>query len=119
MLVMARPRAGHSPHSRMSTAHTRNAPTASENLMPLFAAASNTAAPGVDHAKASGRRNHSAATMFVIATAKQIAKSPEAASASVAPTAKSPAMTSANELAKPEIAATNPAEMGWKMVETP
>jgi hypothetical protein len=49
-----------------------------------------------------------------IAIAMQIAKSPDDASAGEAPTARSPAMTRANELAKPEIAATNPAEIGWR-----
>jgi len=43
-----------------------------------------------------------------------MANRPDAASPEEAPTAESPAMTSANELAKPEIAATKPAEIGWK-----
>jgi hypothetical protein len=51
--------------------------------------------------------------MLTIAIARQRAKSPDAASSELAPTARSPAMTRANELAKPEIAATKPAEIGW------
>ena len=116
MLVMARPSAGHSPHSSSSAAHTRKAPTASENLMPSLAVASSTAAPGVDQAKASGMRSHTAATMLVIATARHTANSPDDASLGDAPTAASPAITSANDDAKPEMAATNPADIGWKMV---
>lgn len=51
--------------------------------------------------------------MLTIAIEIHRANRPEAASASEAPTAWSPAMTRAKELAKPEMAATNPAEIGW------
>src|SRR6185312_9232619 len=48
-------------------------------------------------------------------TVRHNTRSPDDASSSEAPTACSPAMTSANEVANPEIAATTPAVMGWKM----
>jgi len=57
-------------------------------------------------------RNQSALAVLTNAIARQTASNPEAACAFVAPTAEKPAMTSANEVANPEIAATNPAEMG-------
>ncbi len=57
-------------------------------------------------------RSHRAATIFTIAIDRQMARSPDAASPGDAPTAASPAITSANELANPEMAATSPAEMG-------
>ena len=114
MRVIARPRLRHSPHSTMSAAETRNAPTASENRMPPPDAASSTAAPGVDHAIASGMRSQSAPTVLTTAIARHTAKRPDAASASEAPTACSPAITSTNEVANPEMAATNPAEIGWR-----
>jgi hypothetical protein len=59
-------------------------------------------------------RSHSAATVETTAIAMQTAKRPDAACSSSAPTACSAAMTSANELANPEMAATNPAEIGWR-----
>ncbi len=90
----------------------RKAPTASENSMPLPPAASSTAAPGVDQAMASGMRSQSAPTVLTTAMARQSARRPEAACSSEAPTAAKAAMTRANEEAKPEIAATMPAEMG-------
>jgi hypothetical protein len=51
--------------------------------------------------------------MLTTAIARHSANSPDAACWSFAPTARSPAMTSANELANPEMAATIPAEIGW------
>jgi len=62
---------------------------------------------------ASGIRSHSAPMILTTAIARHSANSPDAACWSLAPTALSPAMTSANELANPEMAATNPAEIGW------
>ncbi|MET4157928.1 hypothetical protein ABIC29_001482 [Agromyces sp. PvR057] len=55
-------------------------------------------------------------TMHVAPVAMQSAKRPDAACASVAPTAPNPAMTNANELAKPVMAAMTPATTVWKMV---
>ena len=117
MLVIKRPNAGHNPHSTMSAAQTRNAPTTDPNSMsPVPAPAlTRSAAPGVDHANEIGMRNQKPSTMHVKPAARHSAKRPEAACASVAPTARNPAMTSANELAKPVIAAIKPAEMGWRM----
>lgn len=80
--------------------------------MPLPAAASRTAAPGVDHAIDNGTRSRRAETTLTTAIARQIAKRPDAASDSDAPTAVSPAMTRANDEANPEIAATKPARIG-------
>ncbi|WP_407937544.1 hypothetical protein [Microterricola viridarii] len=48
-------------------------------------------------------------------TARQRANRPDAACSSLAPTATSPAMTRAKELANPVIAATMPAKMGCRM----
>ena len=64
-------------------------------------AAMSSAAPGVDHAKDSGMRNRHDSAIASTACPRHSASSPEAASAGVAPTAMRPAMTSANELAKP------------------
>jgi len=60
-------------------------------------------------------RSVSAATVLTIAVARHKANSPDAASAGDAPTAFNPAMTSTNEVANPEMAATNPADIGWSM----
>jgi hypothetical protein len=48
-------------------------------------------------------------------TTRHKAKSPDAAWASVAPTAWRPAITKAKDVAKPVMAATMPAEIGWSM----
>lgn len=53
--------------------------------------------------------------MDVIPTVTHRISSPDEACASVAPTAWSPAMTSANEVAKPAMEPTIPAEMGCRM----
>ncbi len=59
-------------------------------------------------------RSHSAPTVLTTAIARHTANSPDAACASDAPTARRPAMTITNEVANPEMAATNPAEIGWR-----
>jgi hypothetical protein len=61
---------------------------------------------------ASGMRSQSAQTVLTIAIAMHTANNPDEASASVAPTARSPAITITNDDAKPDMAATKPAEIG-------
>ena len=56
MLVIARPRAGQSPHNAMSTPHTAKAPTAAEKSIVVAEAATSSAAPGVDQANEIGMR---------------------------------------------------------------
>ena len=88
MRVIQRPSAGHKPHNTMSTAHTMNAVTTSENeKVPVAPAASKSAAPGVDHAKEIGMRNHSGKIMHVAATTTHKISRPDDAWPGVAPTA--------------------------------
>jgi hypothetical protein len=115
MLVIARPSAGQSPASTMSAPHTMNAPTAAANCCVDAAAATSSAAPGVDHANETGMRIAIGSTMHVTPVAMQSAKSPDAACVSVAPTATRPAMTSTNDDANPVMAAMTPATIVWKM----
>ena len=98
----------------ISSAQTMNAPTADANSTRAVPAPALTrsAAPGVDHANDIGMRSQKPSTIQVSPTARHRAKSPDAAWTSVAPTARKPAMTSANDVAKPVMAATMPAEMG-------
>jgi hypothetical protein len=77
----------------------------------LCAATSN-AAPGVDQANDSGRRYRRLRPIARAPWKTQSTSSPDAASASDAPTALRPAISSANELANPVIEATMPAEIG-------
>ena len=115
MRVIARPSAGHSPHSTMSAAADDERADRVGEAEAVARGREQHGRPGVDHAKASGIRSQSAATMLTMATARHSANSPDAASRAVAPTATRPAMTSTNERANPEMAATKPAEMGWSI----
>jgi hypothetical protein len=62
-----------------------------------------------------GIRKYQARAIELSPVTRHSARSPDAASASVAPTAWRPAMTRAKEVAKPVIEATIPAEMGCRM----
>ncbi len=115
MRVIARVSAGHSPVMAMSTPQTMNAPTAAEKLWVVAWAAISSAAPGVDQANDSGIRNRRLSTIAMIACAMHSVRSPDAASAGVAPTARRPASTSTKALANPVTAPTRPATIGWTM----
>ena len=112
MRVIARPSHGQSPLIRISSPHTRKAPIADPYEPVVPSAATSRAAPGVDQAKLSGRRNRHDSSPASTAWPMHSASSPLAASAGLAPTASSPAMTSANELAKPVSAPMTPAMIG-------
>jgi hypothetical protein len=118
MEVIDRPRAGQSPVSTISTPLTAKAPTAAEKSS-VAADASSNAAPGVDHANASGMRYRKLSTIASTPWTTHSARSPDAACADDAPTATSPAMTSANELANPVTAATIPAAIGCSIPPLP
>ena len=79
-------------------------------MRPLAATIS--AAPGVDHAIEIGIRYRRLSPIARSPWTTQSTSSPDAASSGVAPTACSPAMSRANELAKPVSDATMPAEIG-------
>src|SRR5690606_27265432 len=119
MRVIARPSAGHRPHSAISTPQTMKAPTAVEKLAPPLPAATSTAAPGVDHTTEMGWRWRHDSTIVMRPDATHNTSRPEDACASLAPTACSPAMTRAKEVAKPLMAATSPAETGWRRPGVP
>src|SRR5690606_34518167 len=104
-----------SPHSTMSAPHTMNAPTDAAKCASSLAAATRSAAPGVDHAVEIGIRYRHARKMQLSPVVTHAMSRPEEACASVAPTAWRPAMTRAKEVAKPAIDATIPAETDWTM----
>jgi hypothetical protein len=62
-----------------------------------------------------GIRKYQARAIELSPVTRHSARSPDAAWASVAPTAWRPAITRANEVANPVIEATIPAEMGCRM----
>ena len=87
----------------------RNAPTAVENPPGTTPVVANKAAPGVDQATLTGMRVFRLKMIPPRPIAIDNAMRPEAASASLAPTAFSPCTTTAKELAKPTKAASAPA----------
>ena len=110
--AIARPSARQRPLSTMSTPHTRNAPTAAGNP-PLGAPVeSSSAAPGVDHAMASGIRVRRLSRIATTPAPTLTASRPDAASARSAPAARSPASTTGNAPEKPTSAVTQPASTG-------
>ena len=111
--VIARASHGHSPVINSSSPHNRNAPTAAEKSPVSPFAATISAAPGVDQAIEIGIRNRRLSAIESRPCTTQSTSRPDAASAGVAPTVCSPAMSSANELANPMSDATIPVEMGW------
>jgi hypothetical protein len=112
MLVMARVRAGQNPVTAMSTPQTTNAPTAAENVCVVACAAISSAAPGDDQANESGILNLRLSTIARMAWQMHSVSSPDAASAGLAPTARSPVRTSTKVLANPVSAPTRPATIG-------
>ena len=108
----SRPNGRISPAATNSRPTTRKAPAASGKPPAVAPVAASSAAPGVDHAAAIGMRVARLSTMPATPMAIASAIRPEAACASLAPTAESPLRTTANELAKPTKAATTPATTG-------
>ncbi len=112
MAAIKRPSAGNRPAAVMSSPQTTNAPTATGNPPSTAPVDTSNAAPGVDQAMVIGRRRRTLSRMATTPLARQSASSPDAACAWSAPTARSPARTTAKELAKPTTAVTTPASTG-------
>ena len=108
----ARPNGLTSPAVTSRTPTTRNAPVAAANPPVAAPVAASSAAPGVDQAPEIGMRNQRLSTMPAIPIAIESAIKPDAACASLAPTAVRPFRTTAKELAKPTKALATPAAMG-------
>jgi hypothetical protein len=111
--AMRRPSRGHRPVAMMSAATMRNPPTAAgqpPRTMPVLASS---AAPGVDQAAMIGIRCRSDSQMVMTPATRLRASRPEAAWAGEAPTPRSPATMTANELVTPTRAARIPAVTGW------
>ena len=96
----------------MSAATTRNAPTAAGQPPSTSPVAARSAAPGVDHAAVIGIRYRHASTTHASPIVTQSARSPLAACAGVAPTARRPVSTTTKELVNPTSAVTIPAVIG-------
>jgi hypothetical protein len=105
-----RARGRQSPASRMSKAHTTNAPTASANPPAGTVLAARKAAPGVDQAILIGQRLRNVRMTVSNPIRKPTAIRPEAASAGEAPTPLSPCTTTAKLEAKPASEASRPAK---------
>jgi hypothetical protein len=112
MRVIARASHGQSPVASSSTPQRTNAPTAAEKSSVRPLAATMSAAPGVDHAIEIGMRYRRLNATARMPCPTQSTNRPDAASAAVAPTACSPAISRANELANPVIEPMIPAVMG-------
>jgi hypothetical protein len=108
-----RPSGFHRPASTISTPQTRNAPTAALNPPATAPEVASSAPPGVDHATVIGSRvfrlSQTAHSPMEIDSAIR----PDVACPRSAPTAISPCTTTANELANPTNAASNPAASAW------
>ncbi len=115
MAVISAPSLGHSPVTRMSPPTTRNAPTAAGQPPRTAPVLASSAAPGVDQASVSGIRCRRTSQRTPSPWVAQSASSPEAASDGVAPTARSPVSTTADELVNPTRAVRIPASTGWLM----
>ena len=115
MRVIARASHGQSPVISNRMPQSTNAPTAAEKSSVRPFAATISAAPGVDQAIEIGIRYRRLSPIASRPCSTQSTSRPDAASAGVAPTAWSPAMSSANELANPVSEPTIPAEIGWAM----
>ncbi len=112
MRAIRRPRRGQTAVSRMSPATTRNAPTAAGQPPSTAPVAASRAAPGVDQATVIGIRYRHASTIAATPIVTQSARSPLADCAGVAPTARRPVSTTANELVTPTSEVTIPATTG-------
>ena len=101
--------------TRISAPTTRNAPIAAGQPPRTTPVLASSAAPGVDQASVSGIRCRRTSQSMPSAWVAQSASSPEAASDGVAPTARSPVSTTADELVNPTRAVRIPASTGWLM----
>src|ERR1700677_712577 len=108
----ARPNVLINPAATINRPATRNAPVAAANPPAGAPVAASSAAPGRDHAPEISIRNHKLDTMPASPIAIESIIKPDAACASLAPTAVKPLSTTAKELAKPTKAVTTPAPMG-------
>ncbi|GAA2847125.1 hypothetical protein GCM10020220_040820 [Nonomuraea rubra] len=99
MAAIARAGQGDRPASTSNPAQTMNAPTAAGNPPGTGPVAISSAAPGVDQAMLIGMRYRSPRKIAAAPTPQHRASSPDAACPGVAPTARSPASTTVNELA--------------------
>src|SRR5580704_8205141 len=97
----SRPNGRINPAATNSSATTTNAPAAAGKPPTVAPVAASNAAPGVDQAEDTGMRVQTLSTTPARPIAIDSATRPEAACASLAPTATSPLSTTANELAKP------------------
>src|SRR5215208_6853453 len=113
--AIRRPSGCHRPAAARSTPVTANAPTAAGQPPSTAPADTSSAAPGVDHAMVTGFRSAIASQMVSSPIPIETASSPEAASAPLAPTAVSPARTTAKAPPHATIAATTPATTRWEV----
>jgi hypothetical protein len=111
--AMSRPSRGHTPVRTMSAATTRKAPTAAGQPPRTTPVLASSAAPGVDQATVRGMRWRRESQIIAAPCTTHSASSPEAACAGEAPTPRSPATTTADELVKPTSALRTPAVTGW------
>lgn len=112
MRVTRRASAGQSPVANSSAAVTANAPTAAGHPPATAPVVISSAAPGVDHALVIGIRNLHDSSIEAAPIARLTATKPDAACAGLAPAARNPASTTANEDVKPTSAHTTPAPIG-------
>ena len=108
----ARPKGLTNPAVTIKRPATRNAPVAAANPPGAAPVAASSAAPGSDQAPEIGIRNQRLNTMPASPIAIESIIRPDAACASLAPTAVKPLSTTAKELAKPTKAVTTPAPIG-------
>lgn len=114
MRASSLPSAGISPVRLMSTPVTRNAPTAAGQPPSTVPAPTSSAAPGVDQASVTGTFECQDSQSTPMPKRMVSASRPDAAWAGLAPTARSPARTTAKEDVKPTSAVTMPAMIGWE-----
>jgi hypothetical protein len=113
---MSLPRLGSNPVRTISTPTTTNAPTAAGQPPSTIPAEARSAAPGVDHARVTGIFDLHASHKMPSPNVNVRARRPLEACAWLAPTAFSPARTTAKEDVKPTRAVTTPAVMGGPIV---
>ena len=115
MRFMTRSNQPVTPHSHISTPHTRKAPTASDRLTPVAALAI-TAAPGVDQVIRMGARVHSDRPSVLRPMPRPSASTQEVICSGVAPRERAAWKIRAMVLVKPTSVATKPADTADKEV---
>lgn len=118
MRAISRPIPGQTAVTVMSRPVTRNAPTAAGQPPTRPPVPTSSAAPGVDQAKVIGIRVRAETSTVARPMVTNSASSPDPAWVGVAPTARSPDSTTANELVEPTRAVTSPATTGrrWSVM---